>query len=74
MPLDNPHDARTWADHHDDWSRTAAGIVDAVRNAFQVLHDIEYDAPWKARAQSSAEANITASSDAQPAGSAASRS
>jgi hypothetical protein len=74
MLLDNPDDARTWADRHDDWSRTAAGIVEAVRNAFEVLHDIEYAAPWKADAQPRAAISSAASTDAQPSGSAASRS
>jgi hypothetical protein len=74
MPLDTATDARTWADHHAEWTQTATAIVGAVRQAFEVLHDIEFAAPWKTDDQVSAAVNSSDSSPAQPSGSAASRS
>ncbi len=68
------HDGQNWADHHTAWSDTAADIVQAVRNTFAVLTDIQFSAPWKDSAQPSAADSSAASIVDQPSGSAASRS
>jgi hypothetical protein len=40
-------DARIWAEHHHDFSEMVHKALEPVRAAFNSLHRIQFDAPWK---------------------------
>lgn len=46
---DIPGEARFWADHRHELTRAARRLRRDVRDAFAVLGDIRYSAPWKRR-------------------------
>jgi hypothetical protein len=40
-------EARAWADHGHAFSESVAGLLAAVRTAFERLNAIQFDAPWR---------------------------
>ena len=42
-------DGRLWAQHHQDFSEMVHRAADQVRTALNLLHHIQFDAPWKKR-------------------------
>ena len=50
MTLDHL-EARAWADNHHAFGHFVATTIRSVREAFEVLAAVQYDAPWKRRAR-----------------------
>ena len=44
-------DGRLWAQHHQDFSEMVHRVADQVRTALNLLHHVQFDAPWKKRAR-----------------------